>query len=83
MLFLSSISKFPGVLSSHTTYALLPDTSIAGDSELPESLLRLTVLPKEAPPSVLFLRNISVLPGVKSSHTRIYCYQICGNSTFS
>ena len=69
MLFLSSISKFPGVLSSHTTYALLPDTSIAGDSELPESLLRLTVLPKEAPPSVLFLRNISVLPGVKSSHT--------------
>ena len=30
---LRNISKFPGVLSNHTTYTLLPDAAIAGKSE--------------------------------------------------
>ena len=54
-LFLSSMSAFPGVLSDHATYALLPATAIDGLPEPPTVLLRLIILPNVAPPSTLLL----------------------------
>ena len=50
-----NISKFPGVLSRQSTYTLLPDTAMADGADSAALLLRLTVLPKEAPLSVLLL----------------------------
>ena len=50
--FLYKISKFPGVSSCHTTYTLFPDAATAGAAENPALLLRFSVLPKLAPPSV-------------------------------
>ena len=52
-LFLRNISLFPGVLSYHTMCTLFPDTAIDGAPEKPAVLLKLTVLPKEDPLSVL------------------------------
>ena len=60
------ISKLPGVLSYHTTYTLFPDVATAGSSELNALLLRLTVAPKLAPPSVDLRYKMSPFPGLSS-----------------
>jgi hypothetical protein len=71
VLLLNNISPFPFrvVVSPHTTYTLLPDTAIRGANESPRLLLRFIGMPKVIPPSVLFLKNILLLVGVKSYHT--------------
>jgi len=38
---LKNISKLPGVLSSHTTYTLLPDAAICEEDDCPLFWLRL------------------------------------------
>src|SRR2546421_272761 len=69
VLFLKSISPFPKVKSYHTTYTLLPDTAICGLNESPGLVLSFIILPKVLPLLVILLKNISLLPGVKSCHT--------------
>ena len=61
---LKKVSKFPGVVSAHTTKTASPEAPIVGNIESPELLLRLTGRSvngglKLAPLSVLFLKNIS------------------------
>ena len=56
------MSKFPGVLSCHTTWTLLPDVAIATFLERPGLLLRFFMGSiKLTPPSVLLLYKISPL----------------------
>src|SRR5215216_3539438 len=66
-----SVSSEVALLFSHTTYTLLPDVIMNGNSESPALVLKLIGLSNVVPLSVLLLKNMSRFPVVALlfSHT--------------